>query len=564
MAREAFRQIALQRVDLWPVRNEHVTKIAEGTFSFLNHQLQIGAIDSNGNMTVDWSPESTRLWRFHLQSQEFLLKVAANEGPEFAALLMQSWLSQPDHRHPMKDPDAWHPFCISRRLPVWLCVDAIHDVSSIIGPDFFDSVAGQVQWLHRNMEWDLGGNHLLENLTALYMAGCFLEPVAPLDLRGIERCLLDQLKIQILPSGEHYERTPTYHTLMLVCVLQCVEAARFVKSDAELPLVEIANKMARFLDSITSPDDSIPLLADSVVAETPDLKQLQNWCHRLNIFGTECCKTSDYWVINRPEKHQLLCDLGPLACDHLPAHGHADLFQITASFFGQQGIVDTGNYQYEPGDMRMRCRRTDAHNVLQLGELEHCDIWSSFRMGRRGHPIARHEGETSTTRWVATAHDAFSGPSGRILIAYASQWTILDWYSAADRLQDTVRSPLHWHPSWTLEASQDSATWKADHKNDSYGTITIVGDGSSTAHIVIEEGIYCPDFGELFANQVATLTSKMQQVGWLRWRILLDENAELIDESVEISSDEINIASENENLLQLNIKDGHLLSAQMA
>ncbi|WP_158222563.1 heparinase II/III family protein [Rhodopirellula sp. MGV] len=554
-AKQAYRQVALQRIDLWPGRNEHLHGIEHGRFTFLNETLQLVTQIDAGAYEVDWTPESTRLWRFHLQSQEFLLKVASSQSQPLAEQIIASWLGDSRHQHPMRDPDAWHPFCISRRLPVWLGVEAIRPLSESVQTAFWQSLSGQIRWLSQNLELDLGGNHLLENLTALYLVACYLDGDSVPDLSWVETQLKTQLELQILPTGEHFERTPTYHALMLVCVLHCLEAANFAKSDFARQLRDLAARMASFMEFLATPNGGIPLLSDSVVAETPDLKSLFQWCDRLEV-GRDNQSQVDYWKHQSVHGDQILIDLGPLACDHLPAHGHADLFQITASIAGKPAIVDTGNFQYEPGDLRLLCRGSAAHNVLQVGGRQHCDHWSSFRMGWRGHPLWNNRGAVGEFKWVAAAHDAFGFPAGRILLASESQWSIIDWFDNCSPIAESAITRLHWHPDWTFTHSVGNGSADLVSTNGSE-EVKLWCDGSVPTSLKTAKGIYCPDFGVRLTNDVVELSSEPASRAWLRFTIQIDTAAELTRETITLQNGRLLIDWPNGTSLNLDLDEGH-------
>ena len=495
-ARGAFRAIAQHRLGLWPGRASHVSEIAEGTFSFLNETRNLAR--GKACLDIDWKPQAPRLWRFHLQCHEYLPDLASNE-PSAAYSLLDSWLNERRHQSPCRDPDAWHPFCISRRLPAWLSLLAQHDLPERLLDRTWKSLADQVVWLSKNCEWDLGGNHLLENLTTLFLAECFLDVVPAPNLGFVSGRLQREWREQVLPSGEHFERAPTYHALMMVCAAQCVAAADFCDSPERELFAATLSRMNAFAKRIRQPCGTLPLLGDSALDETPSLDGLDAWGESLGVaVDHEIPGESDYWIKETDRGDKLVFDVGPLACDHLPAHGHADLTQIVASLGGLEAIVDTGNFDYEPSEIRRHCRSTQAHNVLDWGEQ--CDFWSTFRMGRRGRPVAWNDGADGAWSWKSVAHDAYDVAAGRLVVACETLWIVVDWLDAVDN-KATVRSRLHWHPQWQLTVLDDGkrVTARHDTTNLRYGLTAI--DCEAT----IKPGVYCPNFGERHVNQLIEL-----------------------------------------------------------
>ena len=253
--------------------------IVDGRFEFLNEERRLGN-------PVDWRlaayPEAARLWRFHLHYHEFLLDLAARavqsgerRWSDRAWDLVAQWIEacRPDDSWAMED--AWHPYCISRRLPVWIVLWFAAPPEEELGQRVLQSVFSQADYLARNLEWDLGGNHLLENARALTLAGAFL---AGLDadrwLRKGGRLIRAQIDQQVLPHGEHFERSPMYHARMLEAVLDVRDAAERVAPDLSEFCAGAAEKMGRFLESILHPDDEIPLLGDSLFGEAPPARIL--------------------------------------------------------------------------------------------------------------------------------------------------------------------------------------------------------------------------------------------------------------------------------------------------
>jgi uncharacterized heparinase superfamily protein len=516
--------------------------MAEGRFRFLNETRVLAepadgsgvhqTASSRRSLSIDWDPNAPRLWRFHLQCQEYLLDLAGDHDPALAFGLIDDWLRLERHQFPMRDPDAWHPFCISRRLPVWLSLAALFEPPLSIRVRFWQSIADQVLWLRKNLERDLGGNHLLENLTALVLADAFLDlsvgPKSPI----LECHLARQFEQQVLPSGEHFERAPTYHGLMMVCGFEAVEALRFKQSEASERLEAVVASMVRFARQIQQPDGRFPLLADSVIDETPEIGKLLSWSADLQLPDTarqargdwDASEPADYWIAESSGGSRLLFDIGPLACDHLPAHGHADLTQVVATIDGRDAIVDTGNFDYEPSETRQHCRGTAAHNVLQLGNQQHADIWSSFRMGRRGHVLWKSQVQLGDASCCCAAHDAFDRIAGRCLVAEENAWCVIDWFNgkASQSSVDAV-TRLHWHPDWSVQLAAGNRFAYANHQDAPDKTVEIhfLGDGVFGE---VDDTWYYPNFGVREKNRRLSLCLPEARSGWLGFQIRLRSN----------------------------------------
>ena len=259
--------------------------IAQGRYVFLNEERRL-------HCPVDWRleswPEASHLWRFHLHYHEFLLDLIA-QGRQTADAtwfdqawdLVADWI---DHNR-LDDArtlvDAWHPYCISRRLRVWILLWSASSQRPRQGDRILGSMYAQASFLRRHLEWDVGGNHLLENLRTLLLVGSFLDgPVAEDWLKTGEVLLRRQVGEQILPHGEHFERSPMYHALMLEALLDIREVVRPLLPDLAEFCSRTTASMAGFLEAIVHPDGRIPLLGDACLDEAPPARLLVQWSAR--------------------------------------------------------------------------------------------------------------------------------------------------------------------------------------------------------------------------------------------------------------------------------------------
>lgn len=449
-----------------PDATETAQSAMAGRFRFLNQPLDL-------TDPIDWRLSAhgdvDALWRFHLHYNEFLLDLAAshdNRAVPRAWNLVDQWIvgNRCDDRRVFAD--AWHPFCISRRVPAWMLLwqaDApVGEHADLVAR----SMAQQVRFLASHLERDLGGNHLLENARCLALAGCFFEGAeADSWLATGRRVLLDELPEQVLPHGEHFERAPMYHVQMLELLLDVRDATRQRDQPLSKACAAAAEQMARFLDEILHPDGEIPLLGDSVLGESPAPRELirlarpaSATCPRDGRQNPVARKLGGYWVW-RDQRDFLIFDGGPVGPDHLPAHAHSDLLTIEASLDGRRFIVDSGVTHYRDDEARAYCRSTAAHNVLQIDGREQCDTWSRFRMGYRGHPAPLTTGLWGGFEWARTTHDAYRRISVPVVGRWVAcrpggPWLIVDW--AEGRGRRALTSLLHLHPDVTINFASDS------------------------------------------------------------------------------------------------------------
>ena len=508
--------------------------ILEGRFRFLNVERDLPD-------PVDWRleywPQAAHLWRFHLHYHEFLLDLAA-EGLASGdtTCFDRAWdlVSQWIESNPLGDLrvliDAWHPYCISRRLPAWIELWSACPPPGDLRDRVLGSIFSQARYLEEHLERDLGGNHLLENLRAVLLAGAFLDgPDADRWLAKGARLLGKELAEQVLPHGEHFERSPMYHAGVLEAVLDVRDAVASLVPELGQLCSRAAAKMAAFLGEIIHPDGEIPLLGDACLGETPPPARLVaraagGGCTADEVHGAgqhvpkpspSALRLGDYWTY-REEGDFLLFDAGPVAPDHLPAHAHADLLSFEASIHGRRLFVDSGVFNYEDDPMRRYCRSTAAHNVLEVDGRDQCDMWSRFRMGYRGWPFAFAVGETHGFHWAAAHHDAYRRlgvPAvGRwIGCRSGGPWLCVDWAEGTG--SHTLCARLHVHPGVVAEkVADDEVRLEVDG-------VVLALRYLTAGQIAIAENWYCPQFGRREPAPLITWTASVKLPAVCGWSL---------------------------------------------
>lgn len=507
---------------------DRAQEILRGCYCFLNQKLTLPD-------PLDWRlnehPGTPLLWRFQFHCQEFLLDLAAEaseQHPEYLQRiheLIRSWIVQNHSGGPIRVHDAWHPYCISRRLPVWMLLcTRLPELKA--DPTVLSSIASQARFLERHLEWDLRGNHLLENLKAMAIAGAFFAGRdADRWLKVSHRLLEFQIQEQILHAGEHFERSPMYHAIMLEGFLDVRDATRDVCPNLADRCDEAARRMARFVEAILHPDGDIPLFGDSCLNATSPIHQLLERAGERNVSispaGLDPTRhraqlIGDYWVF-RSRKDCVILDAGPVGPDELPAHAHSDLLSWEGSIGGKRLIVDSGTFHYQDDEMRHYCRSTPAHNVLQIDDRPLCDTWSSFRLGYRGWPGRPVTGQAGDFTWVCASHNACrrSGvPSvGRLMACRpGGPWICVDW--ARGKGTHRLTNWLHFHPDAKIigvDSDCVSISWNGHPVH-----VSPLTDGN----LQLLEGWYCPEFGLRLPHPVLQWTRKQTLPAVCGWQIM--------------------------------------------
>lgn len=489
---------------------------------------------------VDWRRLASdtgipHLWRFHLQYHEFIAGHAAGHGEssrESGWSAIENWLDTWPPSTTLASEDAWHPYCISRRVPVWCWLLLTDTAPHRSRQRIIDSIVDQCRHLCDHLEFELGGNHLLENLAALTTVACLIEtPESRTWLDVVERVWMKERESQILAHGEHFERSPMYHCQVTANLVRQAVLAREIHPQLAGIWREDASRMLEFLLQILHPDGELPLFADSGWHESPPVREISLLAEIAGIGPApetssashrhRFAKVGDYWTARWPEAGMesfVIFDGGDVAAQHLPAHGHADPGTLEISIAGNRWITDSGNFAYEPGPMRDYCRSSMAHNVLTVGGRNSCHVWGGFRMGQRAEILGFESGTVGETGWAIAIHNGYRNvglQSVRRCVAVDSEGNVL----VADTPEGEAVAPLigyiHLAPGITaVPASDSSLQWKL-----SDGTVTRWLCFSDVENVVATKGWYCPEFGKRLEATVLAYQRSGRSSAPLMWQL---------------------------------------------
>ena len=330
------------------------------------------------------------------------------------------------------------------------------------------SIFQQCLYLSKNLELDIGGNHLMENLCALAFTSCLLEPGGQqLWNQRLVSMLRVELERQIDDSGEHFEMAPTYHCQMIWILLRVMIASKTSNSELHELCRGYVVRMIEFVSQILHPDGEVPLFADSGFHEAPGVETLRQLSQLHEIAWPEIAHgigQVGHYTVFRNEgtdcelQEFAILDAGPVAPASLPAHGHCDLLNFELSIGRHRLLVDSGNFNYESDSMRDYCRSSLAHNVVTIENRNQCEIWGKFRMGRRGEVTNLKHGETDSYHWVLASHDGYKNYGvSRLNRLFAhdghSTWICLDF--SADSVEKRLSGLLHFSSLSKLDRDEN-------------------------------------------------------------------------------------------------------------
>jgi uncharacterized heparinase superfamily protein len=432
---------------------------------------------------IAWDiPQQTQLWRFHLHYfsyvRELMLVDAAggNTGYRQFRRLSAAWISG----NTRIAGDGWHPYTLSLRIINWLKASyfwrAQGDQEADWGDHIGRSLRHQARFLEAQLEYDVRGNHLLENGRALVWLGLVAEdPAAAGWLRRGLSILEAELPEQVLPDGCHFERCPGYHFSILLSLTELCCLWELCGRERPAGLVAIVERMARFGRRILLPDGRYPRLKDTTEDQVPvapthvlaaaahvlgpkrDPEQL-----RFILFlgeGRDRMGTTDvsgddgkagYLTAGRDGEF-LVFDAGAPCPDYLPAHAHADALNYEFFAAGRSLVTDAGVYDYAPGAWRDYFRSTAAHNTVSVDGMNSSDVWGSFRVGRRARvSLLRRESNADGFLFEAE-HDGFAHLPGAPRHRRTIIWRPSEWLAVVDLVLGegvhSIENFVHIHPS---------------------------------------------------------------------------------------------------------------------
>ena len=439
------------------------------SFRFLNQERHL-------SWPIHWNDlQWPRLWQFHLHyfdwASEWLKEaLKTRDWPEQSAALQQlldSWIAS----NPPGQGDGWHSYTLSLRTRNWIAL--FRGCPSLATPERLQSLWMQLCWLQAHPEHCHGGNHWLENLTALAIGGLqFVGPKASRMHRRAMRLLQVELRQQVLSDGGHEERSASYHLLMLDRLAELAQALQTTTRDQPSWLMQAIAAMAHWAALVRletgeaprfndSPADSAPPLDAVLAFATAVLPQLSPSVEHPLAQAVVTDLPDTGWTLLRPgHGWELMFKCGVPCPNHLPPHVHSDQLSFELCRHGRWLLSEAGTSIYGNGPERAYERSGAAHNVLQLGLestpgairwIEPVDVWGGFRAGRKAQPRNRTCGQIAQgSCFAAGSHNGFDhiGASHHRRVTLSDPQHSRINIEVLDKV--TTRVPLHVRQWWHL------------------------------------------------------------------------------------------------------------------
>ena len=502
--------------------NDRPVSLKGSVFKFLNHS----SVYEN---KINWNdPDQAKLWLYNLHYADYLQQT--DQDKETGLDLISQWIEG----NPPCDGNGWEPYPLSLRIVNWIKFLQRFDIDDETKHSLNQSLYLQTRSLRQQLEFHLLGNHLFKNAVALLFSGYYFTDSEAKEWyakgRGI---LIEQLKEQVLSDGGHFERAPMYHALILEDILDCLNLVRSTPeiedTNLESLLKEKAVSMLSFLDDILHPDGSLPVFNDTAQSISSTADQLFSYARRLELqwkkTGHITGHITESRISEKPEfglyvikkNHwQFVIDAGVIGPDYLPGHAHCDTLSYELSLAGNLIVVNAGVFQYA-GDERNIYRATRSHNTVEIDHTEQHEIWSTFRVARRGYPRNVSVIEQGNEIFFTGQQTGYQRLQGKPLQQRDVHVTE-DCIKIVDRVigkgDHTARSFIHLHPDVKIISKIDNQLQLK--RADTNFKIDI----PAGLDWIVEDYEYSPEFGLKIPAKVVVITGQGKEDFSFSYRFL--------------------------------------------
>ncbi len=468
-------------------------------FVFLNRE---GHITCQG----DWNnPAQPKLWLYNLHYFDDLNAIGSKARIDRHAALIARWIKE----NPAPFGNGWEPYPTSLRICNWIKYFLSNEEPDSIA---LNSLAQQAEYLLRNMEQHLLGNHLFVNAKALIFSGLYLDgPLAATFLSRGLTVYLRELNEQVLNDGGNFELTPMYHVIMLVDLLDLINIFAAFPNKVNMSVVietkKVICKMIEWLKAMIHNDGEISFFNDSCFGVAPSVEVVFAYANKLGFTGAhlpalnfESIDLYDLaqsgYVSIKTKDYSLIADLAAIGPDYIPGHGHADALSFEFCLGGRRVFVNSGISEYGVSEERLRQRGTAAHNTVTINGLNSSQVWSGFRVAKRALIENRMIGDVvASTATFGARHNGFLKQG--IHCAHERFWEVSpEKVKVTDTFHgkyDVAIGYLHLHPEVTVVSVLENVVILDVEKY----RITLSSVG---AEIFVESSTWHPQFGISFLS----------------------------------------------------------------
>jgi len=405
-------------------------KYYKNEFTFLNKTKKFTG-------EIDWNfSDYGKLWNYNLNYFDFLNN--SDVSKETGLYLIKNHISI--HKS-LKDGLQSYP--ISLRSINWIKFVSKHKIDN---PEINKTLLSDYYRLMDNLEYDLMGNHLLENGFSILFGSYYFKNES--FYKKALKLIKQQLEEQILSDGCHFELSPMYHQIILYRLMECIYLIKnntWGKEEEFLVfLVKKAEKMLSFLYTITYNDGNIPMFNDSAYDIAPLSLDLFQFAEKLDLHFDQIELTESGYRKVKTSEYELFIDFGKIGPSYQAGHAHADMLSFELKVNNNPFIVDRGVSTYESNNLRQEERSTVSHNTVAVLNKNQSEVWGGFRVAKRAKIIQF----SHVNNVLTSVHNGFKdlvGNHKREFIYSENRIVIKDSLSKTNQIQATAN--FHFHPS---------------------------------------------------------------------------------------------------------------------
>lgn len=389
-----------------------IDALERGVFTFLNETRDLGE-------PIAWDPpDAPQLWLYHQHYWEWAWTLLQEPDAERSRSVFthhfRSWIDATRFGR----WNAWAPYPTSLRAWVFVNVEAHLVRGTPIEETFHEMLRLHAGFVEHNLELDVGGNHLMKNLKALIGVGVYFDDTRLVD-KATSR-LADQLPVQILPDGGHFELSPSYHCQVLADLVDIDSLLNASGRPPSAALTRCIEQMRTWLGAMLMPDGDVPLFNDCERVGVRRVHALQP-APRPEAALTVLADSG--YVVARPGgRIHLVADVGRPCPPDLPAHAHADCLSFELAIDWTRIVVDPGTSAYGSGVQRQWERGTPAHSTLTIDGENQTEVWGGFRAGRLADATIERALVDGDVIEISASHNGYRHLTGSPI--HRRTWTV--------------------------------------------------------------------------------------------------------------------------------------------
>ena len=368
-----------------------------------------------------------------------------------------------------KSEKSCDPYPTSIRLIVWVQIISYYKLDN---QDIVNSFVEQYVSLGSSIEFELDGNHILENYIALYISANFLGLKD--DIFYYEKKLNSCVSTQFDCNGLHYERSFAYHFAILE---RLIIVQHISKGELGEKLVSIFSKSLNILSKVCN-SDGVPLFHDASHDMYSNVLYLKKILSRYDLDSSVDLENESNYLLLSHKKNRFILDIGEVSPTFQPAHYHCSMTSYTVDIDNVPLIVDTGVHgYYEDKYRRLHSRKTSSHNVLSVGGAEQSNIWSVFRLGKSAKVISKDSSRQDSVQIIRINYLSFPRlgwvKCSRIVI-FSLDFFGLIVVDLVENCKHKAASNVVLSPSCSIAKSKNIFEISSDGKNYSFYSANIV------------------------------------------------------------------------------------------